>query len=182
MADHLTLFQPRGQIMPTTLLPTLPPPPICGRSGVSVVVLVTELVRLSDINNHPFIVPPSDAVFSFRSFSREHDLATVKVGGKEAGLASCWLAICPRRGWISFFVIAAESSELILCSMLETETTESMIIGWRRVVIEGHMMEQVLLLDLPEYGVRGNMSPPPRSAGSASYVYYNVNWTVHRTI
>ena len=61
----------------------------------SVVVLVTELVGLSDINNHPFIVPPSDAVFSFRSFSREHDLATVKVGGKEAGLASCWLAICP---------------------------------------------------------------------------------------
>ena len=51
--------------------------------------------QLSDINNHPFIVPPSDAVFSFRSFSREHDLATVKVGGKEAGLASCWLAICP---------------------------------------------------------------------------------------
>ena len=100
------------------------------------VVLVTELVGLSDINNHPFIVPPSDAVFSFRSFSREHDLATVKVGGKEAGLASCWLAICPRGGWISFFVIA-ESSELILCSMLETETTESMIIEWGRAVIDG---------------------------------------------
>ena len=47
-------------------------------------------------------------------------------------------------GWISFFVIA-ESSELILCSMLETETTESMIIEWGRAVIE-----QVLLLDLPE--------------------------------
>ena len=37
-------------------------------------------------------------------------------------------------GWISFFVIA-ESSELILCSMLETETTESMIIEWGRAVI-----------------------------------------------
>ena len=47
-------------------------------------------------------------------------------------------------GWISFFVIA-ESSELILCSTLETETTESMIIEWGRAVIE-----QVLLLDLPE--------------------------------
>ena len=47
-------------------------------------------------------------------------------------------------GWISFFVIA-ESSELILCSMLETEATESMIIEWGRAVIE-----QVLLLDLPE--------------------------------
>ena len=41
-------------------------------------------------------------------------------------------AVC---GWISFFVIA-ESSELILCSMLETETTESKMIGWGRAVIE----------------------------------------------
>ena len=47
-------------------------------------------------------------------------------------------------GWISFFVIA-ESSELILCSMLEIETTKSMIIEWGLAVIE-----QVLLLDLPE--------------------------------
>jgi hypothetical protein len=38
-------------------------------------------------------------------------------------------------GWISFFVIA-ESSELILCSMLETETTESRMIGWGLPVIE----------------------------------------------
>ena len=52
-------------------------------------------------------------------------------------------------GWISFFVIA-ESSELILCSMLETETTESMIIESGRAVIE-----QVLLLDLPEYRILG---------------------------
>ena len=80
-------------------------------------------------------------------------------------------AVC---GWISFFVIA-ESSELILCSMLEPETTESMIIEWGRAVIE-----QVLLLDLPEYGVRGNLFPG--SPGSSSYACYNVNWTVHRTI
>ena len=52
-------------------------------------------------------------------------------------------------GWISFFVIA-ESSELILCSMLEPETTGSMIIRWGRSVIE-----QVLLLDLPEYRILG---------------------------
>ena len=77
-------------------------------------------------------------------------------------------------GWISFFVIA-ESSELILCSMLETETKESLIIEWGRAVIE-----QVLLLDLPEYGVRGNLFPG--SPGSSSYACYNVNWTVHRTI
>ena len=65
-------------------------------------------------------------------------------------------------GWISFFVIA-ESSELISCSMLEPISTESMIIEWGRAVIE-----HVLLLDLPEYGVRGNLFPG--SPGSSSCV------------
>ena len=79
-------------------------------------------------------------------------------------------------GWISFFVIA-ESSELILCSMLETETTESMIIEWGRAVIE-----QVLLLDLPElWGSGQSVSWYPRLF-KLCYACYNVNWTVHRTI
>ena len=157
-------------------------PLFCSTSGITVVVLVTELVGLSDINNHPFIVPPSDAVFSFRSFSREHDLATVKVGGKEAGLASCWLAICPRRGWISFFVIA-ESSELILCSVLCRSKDDGKYDN--RVGASSnrgdHMMKQIFLLYLSDSGVLGNLFPAG-SSGSANYVCYNVNWTVHRTI
>ena len=76
-------------------------------------------------------------------------------------------------GWISFFVIA-ESSELILCSMLEKETTENMAIGWGRAIIEGRRTEQVLLFHFQEYGFTGNLSPPPfGSASSASYVCYN---------
>ena len=44
LADYLTLFQPGGQIMPTTLLPVQPPTPsqIFGQCGVSVLNFINE--------------------------------------------------------------------------------------------------------------------------------------------
>ena len=41
LTDKLTLFQPGGQIMPTTLLPAPTPPQIFGRCGVSAPIKMT---------------------------------------------------------------------------------------------------------------------------------------------